>query len=126
MSLQSHISNTPLAKQWSLIGLRHHHGIALPLGALHTHNSSGIGEYLDLIPLINFCSDVGLDVIQLLPLNDSGDDPSPYNALSSKALHPIYLSLHALPFQGKYPELADTLQAFKPLNKTLRVEYHTV
>ncbi|MCB1136014.1 MAG: 4-alpha-glucanotransferase, partial [Chlamydiia bacterium] len=56
-----------------------------------------IGEFLDLLGLIDWCAEVGMDVIQLLPLNDSGPDSSPYSALSSCALNPIYLSLHALP-----------------------------
>lgn len=36
-------------------------------------------------------------MVQLLPLYDTGDDPSPYNAVSANALNPIYISLHALP-----------------------------
>ncbi len=59
--------------------------------------SSGIGEYLDLIPVIDWCAEVGLDVIQLLPLNDSGTETSPFSALSAFALDPKYLSLQALP-----------------------------
>lgn len=78
------------------IGKRPHHGICIPLFSLHTKKSCGIGEFLDLIPLIDWCKEVGFDVIQLLPLNDSGEDPSPYNAMSSFALDPIYLSLWEL------------------------------
>ncbi|HNA62685.1 MAG TPA: 4-alpha-glucanotransferase [Rhabdochlamydiaceae bacterium] len=74
-----------------------YHGIDLPLASLHSNQSCGIGEFNDLLLLIDWCHDVGFDVIQLLPLNDSGTDPSPYSALSSCALHPIYLSLGALP-----------------------------
>ncbi|MBS0635219.1 MAG: 4-alpha-glucanotransferase, partial [Verrucomicrobia bacterium] len=40
-----------------------------------------------------WCKEVGFDVIQLLPLNDSGHDTSPYSAHSAMALHPIYVSL---------------------------------
>ncbi len=81
-----------------------HHGIDLPLSALRTKKSCGIGEFLDLLPMIDWCASLGLDIIQLLPLNDSGHDPGPYNALSSCALHPIYLSLHALPGAKKLPD----------------------
>ncbi|SCA64126.1 4-alpha-glucanotransferase [Chlamydiales bacterium SCGC AG-110-P3] len=84
------------ARHWKPIGHHHHHGIDIPLASIHTCQSGGIGEFLDLLPLIDWCASVGMDIIQLLPLNDSGHDPSPYNALSSCALHPIYLSLHAL------------------------------
>jgi 4-alpha-glucanotransferase len=86
---------------WKIIEKKHHHGIQVPLLSLWTEKSSGNGEFLDLIPLIDFLSEVGMDILQLLPLNDSGSDASPYNALSSTALHPIYLSLHALPFLNR-------------------------
>ena len=88
---------------WDNIGKKHHHGIQVPLLSIWTEKSAGNGEFLDLIPLIDFLSDVGMDILQLLPLNDTGPDPSPYNALSATALHPIYLSLHALPYLNKKP-----------------------
>jgi 4-alpha-glucanotransferase len=86
---------------WKKIGMRPRHGISIPLFSLRTYKSCGIGEYLDLIPLIDWCHERGFEVIQLLPLNDSGNDPSPYNALASCALHPIYLSLGHLPGRPK-------------------------
>lgn len=82
---------------WKKIGVYPRHGINISLAALHSHNSCGIGEFFDLIPLIDWCSSVGFHVIQMLPLNDSASDPSPYNAISSCALNPIYISLHKLP-----------------------------
>ncbi len=84
------------APHWEKIGLYPHHGICLPLFSLKTHKSSGIGEFLDLIPLIDWCKSLGFDLIQLLPINDTGADPSPYNPISSCALDPIYLSLTPL------------------------------
>jgi len=89
---------TKAGKGWKRVGLKHHHGIQIPLLSIWTSQSCGNGEFLDLIPFIDFLSELGMDVLQLLPLNDSGQDASPYNALSSTALHPIYLSLHALPY----------------------------
>jgi len=83
--------------QWNKIGMQQRHGINVPLFSLRTEKNLGIGEFFDLIPLIDWCYEVGFQVIQLLPLNDSGNDPSPYNALSSCALNPIYLSLSKLP-----------------------------
>jgi 4-alpha-glucanotransferase len=104
-------------ENWKPIGLKPHHGIALPLSAIHTKNSHGIGEFLDLIPLIDFCKQVGFDTLQLLPINDSGYDVSPYCILSSTALNPIYISLHALGIVD--PKLQE-------LSSTKRVEYHEV
>jgi 4-alpha-glucanotransferase len=81
---------------WQKIGLSPHHGISVALSSLRTKQSCGIGEFLDLIPLIDWCKKVGFDCIQMLPLNDTGDDPSPYNPISSCALDPIYLNLASL------------------------------
>ena len=72
-------------------------GISVPVGALRTKNSFGIGEFLDIIPFADFCKKSSLKVIQLLPVNDTGTESSPYSALSASALHPIYISIEALP-----------------------------
>jgi len=109
-------------KAWKRVGIKHHHGVNVPLFSLHTKKSCGVGEYLDLLPLIDWCSSLGMDVIQLLPLNESGSDPSPYNALSSCALHPIYLSLHALPHLNIKSKPFKT----KQFNRAKRLNYHAV
>ena len=72
-------------------------GVAIPLGALRTKRSCGIGEYPDLVPFASFCKKAGLSLIQLLPVNDTGTESSPYSALSAFALHPMYLSIESLP-----------------------------
>lgn len=92
------------SSHWEKIGLYPHHGISFPLSSLHSERSYGIGEFLDLIPLFQWCKDVGFDCLHLLPLNDTGDDLSFFNPVSSCALDPIYLSLHAL---GICPDPAD-------------------
>ena len=85
-------------QHWQRIGMHHHHGICLPLFSLRSEKSCGIGDFGDLLLLIDWCKQVGFTCIQLLPLNDSGDDPSPYNALSSCAIDPVYLNLRELGF----------------------------
>lgn len=111
--------NCPTARQWRKIGVKSRHGIDLPLSALRSLKSCGIGEFYDLIPLIDWCSEIGMEVIQLLPLNDSGSDPAPYNAISSCALNPIYLSLHVLPE-------VETLPDAQMLNELPRTAYNEV
>lgn len=85
------------SEHWRRIGTKHHQGIAVSLMSLHSEKSSGMARFCDLIPLADWCKEVGFSIIQLLPLNDSGNGASPYNAISSHALHPIYLSLEDLP-----------------------------
>lgn len=119
--LEKMLSETAASSHWQNIGVRQRHGIAIPLSALHSKKSCGIGEFCDLIPLIDWCHEIDLQVIQLLPLNDSGNDPSPYNALSSCALHPIYLSLGKLPYLD-HPDLNELQQ----LTNAPRVLYHEI
>lgn len=106
----------PSARHWNKIGVHPRQGINIPLASLRTMHSSGIGEFADLIPLIDWCHEMGLEVVQLLPLNDSGTDPSPYSALSSCALHPIYLSLSDLPGRPTPPDASH-------LNALPRISY---
>lgn len=116
-----HLEKTLVGPQWARIGIKQHHGIDLPLSALHSKDSCGIGEFYDLIPLIDWCNDIGLDVIQLLPLNDTGDDTCPFFALSALALNPLFLSLHKLP--NVDPKKLEELRQFNTFD---RVPYHDV
>ncbi len=73
-------------------------GVAVPVFSLKSRYSCGIGEFIDLKLLADWCSKVGLKMIQILPINDTRTDDSwdnsyPYKAISTKALHPIYLNL---------------------------------
>lgn len=102
--------------QWEKIGKHPHHGISVPLFSLRNQNNCGIGEFSDLILLIDWCKEVGFDVLQLLPLHDTGFDPSPYNPISSCALDPIYISLSELGIE--IPE--------NPLSNEPRVLRHSV
>ena len=81
-------------------------GISVPVGALRTKKSFGIGEFLDIIPFADFCKKASLKVIQLLPVNDTGTESSPYSALSASALHPIYISIESLPELAKADDAA--------------------
>jgi 4-alpha-glucanotransferase len=76
-------------------------GVALPVFSLKTNNSLGVGEFLDLIPVVDWAQSVGLKLIQILPINDtsatfSNKDSYPYAAISVFALHPIYLNLEKI------------------------------
>jgi 4-alpha-glucanotransferase len=126
MNLKETLLESPAGKQWEKIGIKHHHGIDIPLSAIHTKKSCGIGEFLDLLPLIDWCTELTMYVIQILPLHDSGNDPSPYNALSSCALNPIYLSLEALPYMDELPELKKKLTPMRELTLSHRIPYHEI
>lgn len=120
------LSQTPCASHLKRIGLYPHHGFILILSALHSKNSSGIGEYLDLLPLISWAKQVGFDFIQLLPLSDSGEDNSPYNPISTFALNPVFLSLHALDHAQSDSSLKEELELLKKYPRKKEVQYAKV
>ncbi len=91
-------------------------GIAIPVSALRSNFSCGVGDFLDLITLSRFCKQAGFEVIQILPVNDTGSQSSPYSALSAFALHPIYLRLQELPFISDFDdEISRTKETYENL-----------
>lgn len=126
MSVEAQIRSTIASSHWEKIGVGHHHGIVIPLFSLRTQESLGVGQYLDLIPLIRFCKSVGFRIIQLLPLNDSHEGRSPYSALSAFALHPLFLTLTHLPLIEKMENYRERLKPLSELNKETAVAYQKV
>ncbi|AFG36210.1 4-alpha-glucanotransferase [Spirochaeta africana] len=103
-------------------------GVAVPVSALRSPESLGCGEFADLLPLAEWCKQTGLEVIQLLPINDTGSQSSPYFALTAFALHPMYLRVQDLPELGDLPDLAKKVKskitrAKKTLNAHERMDY---
>jgi 4-alpha-glucanotransferase len=68
-------------------------GILGPLFALRTEDDLGIGDVAALRQFIDWSHARGFHLIQLLPINETGGDHSPYNALSSRAIDPTTLHL---------------------------------
>jgi 4-alpha-glucanotransferase len=72
-------------------------GIVVALSALRTAASPACGEYPDLAALGKLAKLWNFNLIQLLPVNDSGSQSSPYSARSAFGLHPLYIRLSELP-----------------------------
>jgi 4-alpha-glucanotransferase len=68
-------------------------GILIPAFSPRREGDLGIGDTSALRQWIDWAADHGVGFIQLLPLNENGADESPYSAISSAALDPIYLTL---------------------------------
>jgi 4-alpha-glucanotransferase len=68
-------------------------GVLAPLFALRTENDLGIGDLDALRQFINWVAEIGFKLVQLLPINETGHDNSPYNAISSMAIEPTTLYL---------------------------------
>lgn len=68
-------------------------GILCPVFALRAEDDLGIGDTASVRQLIDWAADTGLGFVQFLPINATGGDNSPYNAISSVALEPLTLDL---------------------------------
>ena len=72
-------------------------GIVVPISALYTKDCPSCGDFLALKDLADFCKKAGFSIVQLLPVNDTGTQSSPYSGLSAFALHPLFIRINALP-----------------------------
>src|SRR5438477_653024 len=68
-------------------------GVLVPLFALRGENDLGIGDLGALREFIDWIAEIGFTLVQLLPINETGADNSPYNAISSMAIEPTTLHL---------------------------------
>jgi 4-alpha-glucanotransferase len=74
-------------------------GVLVPLFALRGENDLGIGDLAALREFIDWASEIGFKLVQLLPINETGSDNSPYNAISAIAIE--LTTLHLAP---NFPE----------------------
>ncbi len=76
-------------------------GVAIPVFSLRSKKGTGVGEFLDLKPMVDWTVKTGMKIIQVLPVNDTiakhnWIDSYPYAAISVFALHPVYANLDAI------------------------------
>jgi 4-alpha-glucanotransferase len=68
-------------------------GILCPVFSIRTENDLGIGDTEGVRQMIDWCHQHGIGVLQILPINETSDDNSPYNAISSMALEPTTIAI---------------------------------
>jgi 4-alpha-glucanotransferase len=69
-------------------------GVLQPLFSLRTQRGWGVGEIGDLGRFCRWSAAAGMQVVQLLPVNElTAGESSPYSAATAFALDPVYLSL---------------------------------
>jgi 4-alpha-glucanotransferase len=106
-------------------------GISLPVFSLRTKNSFGVGEFDDIQPLADWAGKMGMQLIQILPINDTSathtwKDSYPYAAISAFALHPLYINLNRVA-QSEQAYLIKALKKQqKELNELDKVDYEQV
>ena len=111
-------------------------GCAIPVFALRSAGSFGVGDFGDLKMMIDWVAHTGQRILQILPINDTTNtgtwvDSYPYSAISIYALHPMYADLRQLPAlkdgkaAGKFRETQAALNAldkidYEAVNKAKR------
>ena len=106
-------------------------GVAVPVFSLRSQKSFGVGEFADLKLIADWGKNVGLKLIQLLPNNDTNatgtwKDSYPYAAISTFALHPLYLNLAAVANTKNKPLLVALESKRQRLNALDAVDYEAV
>ena len=73
-------------------------GTAIPVFSIRTDEDFGVGDFMSLKMMADWCAATAQNVLQVLPVNDTmktgtWKDSYPYSANSSFALHPMFLRL---------------------------------
>jgi len=106
-------------------------GLTIPVFSLRSRNSFGIGDFGDLLQLIDWVKTTHQKIIQILPVNDTTQtrtwqDSYPYNAISIYALHPLYLNLETLGTLGSREQQNFYREKQQELNALPVLDYETV
>lgn len=106
-------------------------GVALPVFALRSQNGLGIGEFTDIKLLVDWAAQVGMKMVQILPINDTSAtgtwvDSYPYAAISVFALHPMYLNIEAINGFYKIIDIEHYQALQTKLNAFENVDYEAV
>ena len=106
-------------------------GVAIPLFSIRTEHSMGVGEFLDLKPMADWAAATGQCILQILPINDTTmtktwQDSYPYNANSTFALHPQYISLLQAGRLKDEALVMEFIARGEALNALAQVDYEAV
>ena len=86
-------------------------GVLAPLFALRSKHDLGVGDVGCLRELVDWAAETGFRLVQLLPINETGSDNSPYMAVSSAAIEPATLEITPERVPGLTPEAIDEVLA---------------
>lgn len=101
-------------------------GVLVPVFSLRRDDDLGIGDTKSLRGMVDWAASHRIGFLQLLPINETGADNSPYNAISSVALDPVLLDMEQIPglTKRRIREVAEGYQA-ESLDENL-VDYAVV
>lgn len=106
-------------------------GVAIPVFSLRSDDSFGVGEFRDLMKLVDWAVETGQKFVQILPINDTTmagtwQDSYPYNANSTFALHPQYIHLQAVGLLSDKAKMIRYEKLGKELNSLEEIDYERV
>ncbi len=106
-------------------------GLAIPVFSMRTKNGMGIGEFTDLHAMIDLAENMGLKMIQTLPVNDtiankSWTDSYPYAAISVYALHPLYINIDSITDISTYQWYDEYQTTRSKLNELSVIDFEAV
>jgi 4-alpha-glucanotransferase len=84
-------------------------GVLVPVFALRHERDFGIGDTEAMRQAVAFCAEHKMGLLQVLPINETGEDNSPYNAISSIAIDPVYTTLTPELVPGLQQETLDAM-----------------
>lgn len=106
-------------------------GVVAPIFSLRHKKDYGIGDFAGLDLLIEWAYQCGMSVIQLLPINDtcltlSDRDSYPYNAISTKAINPMYMDMN--PFYNDNEAEPHRLNQYEKIDyeNVEKLKYNTI
>jgi 4-alpha-glucanotransferase len=97
-------------------------GVVVPVGALRGKGGIGVGEFPDLVEFARLCKKMNVGLIQILPVNDTGYESSPYSALTAFGLNPVYLRIADIAEASGYKKKLDEMGAM--FDRELRFPYY--
>lgn len=106
-------------------------GTLVPVFSLRSQSSFGVGDFGDLKKMIDWVSQTGQSVLQILPINDTTTthtwtDSYPYSCISIFAIHPQYADFTSLP-QIKDTETREKFETLRrELNGLEQIDYERV
>ena len=106
-------------------------GVAIPVFSLRSKQSAGVGEFADLKLLVDWANQIGVKLIQILPINDTNAthtwmDSYPYAAISAFALHPMYIRIEDLFSKEQQNLIKPFKSTISTLNNLPEVDYEGV
>lgn len=106
-------------------------GTAIPVFSIRSNADEGVGDFLDLKKMVDWCVITGQKILQVLPINDTTKtntwvDSYPYSANSTFALHPMFLRVEEVGTLNDSTKAEHYKNEFARINALEQVDYEEV